>query len=364
MYSSLEIAGYRGFDSFRLAGLGQVNLLVGANNCGKTSILECIELLHAGGSPAVLCSILNRRGELDRSRGDGRRLMPVVRHLFAGRELLGRLTIRGEGNAGSIRQQVTVCSEESPHGESLPNGDDELEDDEIEEPTPYILRITSPAMAEPFKTTMTSTGALPEFRFLRPAQTVGPDLFLRTEGMTVSDIGRHFSEVVLTDREQHVLDAMRAVEPAIERVASVAYEGPRVAEPARGGVFVKLRNVEERVPIGSLGDGLWRMLGLALALANCRGGVLLVDEIDTGLHYTVMEKMWRMVSERATALSVQVFATTHSRDCWESLGAIAKAGGKPSGEVTIQRIDRQERNGVRFGKEAILAAAERGLEVR
>lgn len=170
--------------------------------------------------------------------------------------------------------------------------------------------------------------------------------------------------MVLTEREKYVLDALRVVEPAIERIAPIALERPPLARPTRSGVFVKLENVEERVPLGSLGDGLWRMLGLALALANCRGGVLLVDEIDTGLHYTVMEDMWRMVGERAAALSVQVFATTHSRDCWESLRAISKPELISSGEVTIHRIDRQRKEGIRFGKDAILAAAERSLEVR
>ena len=54
---------------------------------------------------------------------------------------------------------------------------------------------------------------------------------------------------------------------------------------------------------------MWRMLGLALALANAKGGVLLVDEIDTGLHYSIMGDMWRMVGKLAATLDVQVFAT-------------------------------------------------------
>ena len=108
---------------------------------------------------------------------------------------------------------------------------------------------------------------------------------------------------------------------------------------------------------------MWRMLGLALALAKAKGGVLLVDEIDTGLHYSVMENMWRMVSERAAALAVQVFATTHSRDCYESLAAILQPGSLPS-EVTIQRIDPSRGQAVRFSNDDIVAAAERGIEVR
>ena len=58
LYSLIRIVGYRSLGGFKLDGLGRVNLLVGTNNCGKTSILECIELLHSAGNPYVLSSIL------------------------------------------------------------------------------------------------------------------------------------------------------------------------------------------------------------------------------------------------------------------------------------------------------------------
>ena len=128
-------------------------------------------------------------------------------------------------------------------------------------------------------------------------------------------------------------------------------------------MFLKLEGVADRIPIGSAGDGMWRMLGLALALANAEGGVLLVDEIDTGLHYSVMGDMWQMVSTRAAALDVQVFATTHSRDCYESLAAIVELDTQTAG-VTIQRIDPGLGRAVGFSDDDILIAAERGLEVR
>ena len=123
--------------------------------------------------------------------------------------------------------------------------------------------------------------------------------------------------------------------------------------------FVKLAG--QRVPIGSLGDGIWRLLGIALALVRARGGVLLVDEIDTGLHYSVLESMWRLVNETARRLDVQVFATTHSRDCYESLAAIAQPTGR---DVTIQRIERGKPLAVAFSEAEILEAARRGIEVR
>ncbi len=79
--------------------------------------------------------------------------------------------------------------------------------------------------------------------------------------------------------------------------------------------MVKCTGVKSRIPIGSLGDGIWRMLGLILVLVRSQDGVVLIDEIDTGLHFTVLSNMWKLVYETAKRLNVQVFATTHSNDC-------------------------------------------------
>ena len=181
--------------------------------------------------------------------------------------------------------------------------------------------------------------------------------------MTTGHITRLFDKIVLTDNEEYVTEALRIIDPTIERIASVGGDWRGFPREGPGGVLLKLSNVAQRTPIGSAGDGMWRILGLALALANAKGGVLLVDEIDSGLHYSVMEKMWRMVNERSKELAVQVFATTHSRDCYESLAAILKSGSLSS-EVTIQRIDLSRGRAVRFSSDDIIAAAKRGIEIR
>ena len=113
-----------------------------------------------------------------------------------------------------------------------------------------------------------------------------------------------------------------------------------------------------------MGDGIWRLLGLALALVRSENGILLVDEIDTGLHYTVMEDMWKLVNETARRLNVQVFATTHSRDCYESLAAISRDTVSTGSEITIQRIERGKTRSVAYTEQEIVAASERHLEVR
>ena len=382
MYSSIRIQGYRGLDSFRLCGLGRVNLLVGTNNCGKTSILECIELLRSAGHPSVLSAIAARRGEWTRAGAGDARGTPVPRpnlvdvlHMFANRGLENPIRIEAERAGGADpaawNDQVTVCVQApspSEHDERGPEPEEE-EEEEDDDDARLVLHVKWSGAQDDHRdpVILLPTSRLRHPSDLRRALRLGPwrnlarqpVRFVKATGVTAADVFETLSEFVLTPKEEAVTRALRIVEPAIERIAPV--DLGRHDHDAPGGVVLKLRDVPDRVPIGSMGDGLWRMLGLALALADAEGGVVLIDEIDSGFHYSVMEDMWRMLGEQAVALSVQVFATTHSRDCYESLAAVATS---ETGDVTIQRIDRGRGEAVRFSREAVAAAAERGTEVR
>lgn len=63
MLRDLRIKGFRGLRDLAMSGLGRVNLLVGTNNCGKTSVLEAMSLLSARGTAAWLWQVQSRRGE-------------------------------------------------------------------------------------------------------------------------------------------------------------------------------------------------------------------------------------------------------------------------------------------------------------
>ena len=366
MYSSVRVSGYRGLDSFRLDGLGRINLLVGTNNCGKTSILECVELLRSAGNAYAVTTILGRRGEWEYRADESRQEYLDVTHLFANHELSGKVVIEGDradavsrsSPSDRVTVEVTDLRDDPIEGE----GPDVVQEDER-----LALRVSWSRNGEEFKRRITSEGLLPwplSRRF--PPVRDNPDQsvqFIRTNGMAAVEVVRLFEEIVLTELEDHVTEALRLIDGSIERIASAGFGQRPVFREAPSGVFLKLKDVPYRVPIGSAGDGMWRMLGLALALSNAKGGVLLVDEIDTGLHFSVMEKMWGMISERAAALDVQVFATTHSRDCYESLAAVVHPVSESAG-VTIQRIEAGRQRAVRLSNESVVAAAERGIEVR
>lgn len=107
MIRSLCIEGYRGFDRFEMDGLAPVNLLVGKNNSGKTSILEAIRLLASKGNRSVLWDVMTRRGEelVEEQKLPQPRLQIDVCHLFRGHKL-----------DPGVRFSITAAGERVDHG--------------------------------------------------------------------------------------------------------------------------------------------------------------------------------------------------------------------------------------------------------
>lgn len=355
MLRSLRIENFRCFRSFGLQQLGKLNLLVGTNNSGKTSILEAVQLLTSQTNLETLREVMIGRGEyvLSDERGGGREL--DVRHLFYGHEIdVGsRFSIFGSDH--NNEEGIAISVEHS--------GQLNLFEDLRE----LVLVIEWLGQEnENIKLPLSSAEGLPTDyvrRVRRDFKKSGVKAqFVTSFSLTTEEMINLFNKVVLTSEEDFVIEALRTIEPKIERIApgEIKYREPS----SRSGFRVRLSDSDKPIPIGSMGDGIWRMLGLTLAIVNARNGVLLVDEIDTGLHFSAMSDMWKLIWETAKRLNVQVFATTHNSDCWTSLAAIASTESPSEEGITIQRIERGRSSSVVFTERQVVIAAEQGIEVR
>ena len=368
MIRNLTIDGFRGFEHFEMCDLGRVNLLVGTNNSGKTSVLEAIQILVTG-HPHSIWSILSKRGErlIEESERRSRTEVEVC-HLFHGHTIEGGSKFRLRGLNDSTGGSLTATIQETPLDE---DSQPPLFDEEEDYAGPFSLHLEGKGFVRlNEKLPLSRRGGLSSdlLRRLRSAQddATPPTRFIATASMSPNEIVSLYEDVVLKPEEELVIQALKTIEPTIERIATTSKESRynRGYPGERGGIVVKCAGVDQRIPIGSLGDGIWRILALALALVHAENGVLLVDEIDTGLHFSVMSDMWKLVSETAKRLNVQVFATTHSGDAVDSLAAISRADVSGAGELTIQRLERDKGRAVAFSEQEIVVAAERGIEVR
>jgi AAA15 family ATPase/GTPase len=369
MLKTLKINNFRCFSEFEISKLGQINLLVGKNNTGKTSILEAIKILSSEPSIDCIEEVMLNRGEYLISEDSKNNRELDICHLFNGHEIdVGsHFSVSGTGENFSRESKVFIREESS--------------DDSDYNTQEWVFEISwsgfenSGLENKELKVPLSSRNSLIKNSLLRqrmfsriPRDLKGLGVttqLIRTSSLNSRDMIELFEAVVLTREEQLLIEALQTIEPSIERLASISSR--RLVSrmgPSREGFLVKLSNLEQRVPIGSLGDGIWRMLGLTLAIANAKDGILLVDEIDTGLHFTTMSDMWRLIWDAAKRLNVQVFATTHNSDCWQSLAAIADSEHPSSEGITIQRIEKDKPQSVLFTERQVAIAVERGIEVR
>ncbi|WP_198648876.1 ATP/GTP-binding protein [Cyanothece sp. BG0011] len=80
-------------------------------------------------------------------------------------------------------------------------------------------------------------------------------------------------------------------------------------------IRLKIKGKNQPIPLSSMGEGMKKIFGLVIKAVILENGVLLIDEIERGLHYTAQTNMWRLLIKIAQEFNVQIFATTHSRDC-------------------------------------------------
>jgi AAA15 family ATPase/GTPase len=348
-----------------MTGLGRVNLLVGENNSGKTSVLEAINILSAQGRLEVIWETLTRRGErqvLEVEALKSRLHEMDVRHLFFGHELDQKVILEIVGKNDATSASFTTKTVAN-------NIDSRLI--EVQESAIFLSEMALKFQWEGKNDSQITLPIGPmggistdSIRYARkPDENAIPIRFITTSALDGSRVISDFDNIVLTPEENTIIQALKTIEPSLERIASVS-SNQRDSLSGRGGMVVKLANSNQRIPIGSMGDGIWRMLGIALSLANAKGGILLIDEIDTGLHYKAMEDMWRLVMETATRLDVQVFATTHSRDCYEALAAISRPDVSVGSDISIQRIEKGKETAITFSERDIIIAARRAIEVR
>ena len=94
------------------------------------------------------------------------------------------------------------------------------------------------------------------------------------------------------------------------------------------------------VPLCSFGDGVNRLFGIALALVTAKDGLLLIDEVENGLHHSVQYEVWKMIFALAQKLNVQVLATSHS---WDTIEAFQKAASEtPEDGVLVRLLRKRE----------------------
>lgn len=274
MLESLHIQNYRLFKDLRIPKLGRINLITGKNNTGKTALLEAIRILASKGDPFVINHILFERG----SWGVNKRWQDDYASLFYSNNLRNDIIL----NKLSLKAQFDGTSNKAILDGIFVYYEDILAD-----------KITRKSFRE------------------EATYDIVSHISSWEKKLNFNDV---WNRIALTADERILIEILGIINPTINRVSIINSE-------------IKVRatenEIEKAFSLKHFGDGVKWIAEIGLALIDAKNNILLIDEIDSGFHYSVLEKLWRIIFEYAEKLNVQVFATTHSNDCIEAFTEVA-----------------------------------------
>lgn len=331
MYTNLTIQKLRGIKSLVVDDLRRVNLIVGRNNTGKTTLLEAISLL--GGATNSLFPVM-----LSQMRGQrlvGNDVDPLCRSLFYNLNPRVPIVIRGRWTGEDADRSLQIEAIDVSRGvEPMDASDGGI----------GVVAVTQEFLIGGLRLRYTSArgGEVVTSSNFPPSGTIQAgtrerDDFVRTTLLSaraypsLARDAQQFSVLLRNKQERDVLEALQIIEPGIERIEVLS-------EPAGPAVYVDI-GLESLVPLAVCGEGFVRLFSIAVELTTSRGGVLLIDEIDNGLHHSVMAPVWEWLARLCERQRVQIFATTHNE---ELLHSALETFSTRHDQLGLFRIDRRD----------------------
>ncbi|HHK9835794.1 AAA family ATPase [Klebsiella pneumoniae] len=320
MLDYLNIKNYRFFTELYVPKLSRVNLFSGKNNAGKSSFLEAIYLHANGFSEPSIYKVLSDREEII-ERGNVDFYLSPLRHFFINHKI--EIESFKELEISSNLDKTTISLGYSYIERDAKRVTRQTIDIKTDNANREIFLEDAFALSLLTKSEATErSGEFPLYQesdtpfdggrtFRRSMSERKNILLVPSSGASFDELGFLWDNISLTDSEKYILNALRIIE---NRVTGIAMIQQRKGSARRTPV-VKLRHIDDPVTLKSLGDGMGRIFHIILSLANCSNGILLIDEFENGLHWSVQEKVWEIIFNLSNSLNVQVFCTSHSRDC-------------------------------------------------
>jgi energy-coupling factor transporter ATP-binding protein EcfA2 len=333
----LNVSRFRSLREVTAGPFGQVNLITGRNNSGKSSILEAIRILVTDGAPNTLQSILNYREEnrissLERDLKLSADDTVSISNLFYGFPSLDgcskAFTIEAKNENNSLTKKVSIGVKWYLQQFDPEQGKKIIEatrDDMFAE----VVGVSMPVPMLEINASSRRLLVVEIDRLQRSPIMIADDIkggltpcvYIDPSSRATSYFGNMWDFIALTESEKDVVVALKIISPEIEGVSMVGGGSDHRVRTA----IVKSKNHASPIALRTFGDGINRLFSIILSLVRAKGGVLLIDEIENGLHYSIQSKVWQVIFEMSRRLNVQVFATTHSWDCIESFQVAANS---------------------------------------
>ncbi len=343
-FKEINIENFRGIESLIINNIKQVNLITGRNNCGKTSVLEAVFLLTGMSNPQLPVTIHAFRDLLLTDDEDFNYLFnkfdisknPKINGKSDSQERMLEIKAIYSSSIELSKQLITTVSRQKIEGLNLSFSLDKDKTFQSE----IKLKQSEVKIPHNYKENLRAA-------FINPG-TIMKDMDHRLDAILVrKDLGT-------------IINSLKEIEPELLDIRMGA-----------GGMIYADIGMDHLIPVSLMGDGIRRVLAMLAAISEAKNGILLIDEVENGLHYTTLSILWKAILKAASDNNVQLFITTHSYECVQ---AIAKTYQDQNQKAVIEKdfisLFRIEKNSkgrhraFQYNADTLIAGVEKEFEVR
>lgn len=357
MITSAQIARFRGIRELVVSGFGRVNLIIGKNDCGKTALMEALQIGDdvADAAHHLYADQRDRLGRRTPVRHFDRFWRPLFYNLNS--KLGFSISVANEQPGWKtleVRQGVAPDEILSPAAAS----EELVEDDEGPNDQPgWSLEL---ALSTEIDNRSSVQKIIATSRSVRlpPASRADGSYWIRSGTSINSEDLRLISVLKQNGREEVMLDLLRKVNDRLLAIELLAPGG------SKAELFVRLDKETPMLPLALMGEGFQRCLEIGAGAAANDRPTLFIDEIENGMHHLVLEPLWKWLGEVSREHDLQVFATTHSEECiYAACRAFAALDDDGLRVIRLDRLESGTRAAV-YDRGLVETAARTGTEIR
>lgn len=359
MYKSLSIKKFRGIENLDVEDFKRINLFVGKNNSGKTTLLESLFCITGPTNPelpiktnlfrnfefinenswsfffnnAQTDSEIEFFAELDHPQERRTlKIKPNTNH----REQLGKSVV--ENGSIELKSSLTKTS-------------DRINGLVLE----FIQTRVGKKQSKYLSHAIVKESGIIEYKRPKDYQEALRGIFLKSNSLPL-ELDRRFDKIQVNKQVNRIVDILKVIEP---NIVGLVLGADKILYCDVG--------LNKLIPINFVGDGMFRVLSIILAIFDAPNGVVFIDEVENGFHYSSQEMLWKSIFGVAKELNVQVFATTHSWECVKAFSNCYEAlENKDNFNIKLFRMEKRQKktNLISYDHTMLKDSIESGWEVR
>lgn len=352
-FSNIEIKNFRGIDHLKIDDFSRVNILLGQNSSGKSSVLECLLLMMGMSNPNLPQTINSIRSRNYSSFAD-------LSYMFHDYDLKARpetSSVLFDNTKRHLSLELTYVFDEKSQPDLQSGQIPTSETKTFLNTLKMLFDVESGKQKSTHECSLTvnqqgfvSNEKLAEgYLEKNSVAFISSDLAAGNPANDLVELAKRRLKDTVTERLKH-FDCRITTLEILNNVAYVGLEG-----------------INQLLAVNMQGDGLRRYLNIVAASANPMNNILLIDEIENGLHYSAYKKLWEAVFSLATTTNKQVFVTTHSKETLSHLNEMLEEHPEYQQEMRLYTLANTPKKGhqaYKYTYEGLSRASENDVELR